>query len=59
MEKAGLSAAVYTQLADVETEVNGLMTYDRKIIKIDPAQAYRIDRNEVPTSSQGTKAYRH
>jgi len=32
----GLSAAVYTQTTDVEGEVNGLMTYDRKVIKILP-----------------------
>lgn len=32
----GLSAAVYTQLTDVEDELNGLMTYDRKINKIAP-----------------------
>ena len=32
----GLSAAVYTQTTDVEGEVNGLMTYDRKFIKVDP-----------------------
>ncbi|MDF2673402.1 MAG: Beta-galactosidase [Clostridiales bacterium] len=31
----GVSAAVYTQLTDVETEINGLITYDREIIKID------------------------
>ena len=31
----GLSAAVYTQTTDVEGEVNGLMTYDREIIKLD------------------------
>ena len=31
----GLSATVYTQLSDVEDEVNGLITYDRKVIKID------------------------
>ncbi len=31
----GLAAAVYTQTTDVEIEVNGLMTYDRKIIKMD------------------------
>ncbi|SIT02732.1 glycoside hydrolase family 2 protein [Belliella pelovolcani] len=31
----GLSAAVYTQTTDVEIEVNGLMTYDRKVIKLD------------------------
>ncbi len=30
----GLSAAVYTQTTDVEIETNGLMTYDRKIMKI-------------------------
>ena len=33
----GLSAAIYTQTADVETECNGLMTYDRAIHKLDPA----------------------
>ena len=32
--KRGFSAAVYTQTTDVEGEVNGLMTYDRKVIKI-------------------------
>ncbi|MEP0843095.1 MAG: glycoside hydrolase family 2, partial [Phycisphaerae bacterium] len=31
----GLSAAVYTQTTDVEIEVNGLMTYDRAVIKMD------------------------
>lgn len=31
----GFSAAVYTQTTDVEVEVNGLMTYDRKVIKLD------------------------
>lgn len=30
----GLAAAIYTQTTDVEGEVNGLMTYDRKVIKI-------------------------
>jgi beta-galactosidase/beta-glucuronidase len=35
--KKGLSAAVYTQTTDVEIEVNGLMTYDRKITKM-PAE---------------------
>lgn len=32
--KLGLSAAVYTQTTDVEVEVNGLMTYDRKVQKV-------------------------
>lgn len=30
----GLSGVVYTQLSDIEEEVNGLVTYDRKVIKI-------------------------
>lgn len=33
--KDGLCAAVYTQVTDVEDELNGLMTYDREIVKID------------------------
>jgi hypothetical protein len=33
-QKNGVSAAVYTQTTDVEGEVNGLLTYDREIIKI-------------------------
>ena len=32
----GLSALVYTQLTDVEDEVNGLFTYDRKVMKVLP-----------------------
>lgn len=31
----GLAGAVYTQTTDVETEINGLMTYDRKVFKYD------------------------
>lgn len=34
--KQGLSASVFTQLSDVEHEVNGLITYDRKVLKINP-----------------------
>ena len=32
---AGLSGAVYTQLSDIEEEVNGLVTYDRRVVKVD------------------------
>jgi hypothetical protein len=32
----GLSAAVYTQTTDVEGEVNGFLTYDRRVSKIAP-----------------------
>ena len=34
LKAAGLSGAVYTQLSDVEEEVNGLTTYDRRVIKV-------------------------
>ena len=33
--KKGLAAAIYTQITDVEGEVNGILTYDREIIKLD------------------------
>jgi beta-galactosidase/beta-glucuronidase len=33
--RSGISGAVYTQTTDVEIEVNGLMTYDRRLIKMD------------------------
>ncbi len=34
----GLSATVYTQLSDVEDETNGLITYDREIVKVNEEQ---------------------
>ncbi|MFV0443764.1 MAG: sulfatase-like hydrolase/transferase [Planctomycetaceae bacterium] len=40
----GLAAAVYTQTTDVEIEVNGLLTYDRQIIKMDPQRLATIHR---------------
>ena len=39
----GFSAAVYTQTTDVEIEVNGLLTYDRKVIKLDEAALRQIN----------------
>jgi len=41
--KDGLSATVYTQLTDVEDELNGLMTYDREIVKIDIDELQKIN----------------
>ena len=35
--KNGLCAAIYTQVSDVEDEINGLLTYDRKVCKLDEA----------------------
>lgn len=39
----GFSAAIYTQTTDVEMEVNGLMTYDRKVIKVDEQRVKQIN----------------
>jgi hypothetical protein len=58
----GLTAAVYTQLTDVETEANGLTTYDRAVIKVDEARIAAVNRGDfagvpvveelVPTSRE-------
>ena len=42
--KQGFSAAVYTQTTDVEVEVNGLMTYDREVIKMDEQRIKQVNR---------------
>jgi len=65
----GLSAAVYTQTTDVEIEVNGLMTYDRDIIKMDVKKAAAANkrlylpppvlRTIVPTSQQQPQSWRY
>ena len=39
----GFSAAVYTQTTDVEVEVNGLITYDRKVIKLNEKRVKEIN----------------
>ncbi|SUZ80157.1 uncharacterized protein METZ01_LOCUS33011 [marine metagenome] len=44
MIESGFSAAIYTQITDVEIEVNGLMTYDRKIVKLDLERVREINR---------------
>ena len=40
----GFSGAVYTQTTDVEVEVNGLMTYDRKVIKVNEEKIREINQ---------------
>lgn len=65
----GLSAAVYTQTTDVETEVNGLLTYDRELLKI-PAERLAEGHRRlylpppklqtiVPTSQQVASDWRY
>jgi hypothetical protein len=47
-DNPGLSAAVYTQTTDVETEINGLMTYDRAVTKMDVARIAKINKGIFP-----------
>ena len=50
VNESGLSAAVYTQITDVETETNGLLTYDRKINKMGAENVYKANHNFIPPS---------
>ena len=52
--KSGLSAAVYTQTTDVEGEVNGLMTYDRKVLKVQAEKLASMHRSLINLLSVGT-----
>ena len=44
LKERGVAAGVYTQTTDVEGEINGLMTYDRKVIKIPAADLAELHR---------------
>jgi len=69
VREKGLSAAVYTQTTDVEIEVNGLMTYDRAIIKPDVDTIAKANRGDfppppkqvavIPTSEQKPQIWRY
>jgi len=47
LAKAGFAAAVYTQTTDVEVEVNGLMTYDRKVIKLNEKKVRKVNQEVI------------
>lgn len=50
-EKRGLSGSIYTQPFDVEAEQNGLITYDREILKIPAAEIRKIHAKLWPTTA--------
>jgi len=71
-EAPGISGAVYTQTSDVEVECNGLMTYDRAIIKPDTERVAAVNRGDlslipppavvkpaVPTSEKQPQTWRY
>ena len=43
----GFAGAIYTQITDVEIEVNGLMTYDRKVVKLDQERLHAINTKVI------------
>ena len=49
MVSRGFSAAIYTQTTDVEIEVNGLMTYDRKVDKVEIPRVREINQQIINT----------
>jgi hypothetical protein len=53
-EKPGLSAAVYTQTTDVEYEGNGLLTYDREVIKLPVEVLAAVNRGQFPPEPKVT-----
>lgn len=70
IDEPGLSAAVYTQITDVEIEVNGLLTYDRDVRKLNSHRLAQLNRSlyeESPpevtvlasTSRQGAVTWRY
>lgn len=58
LESSGLSASIYTQPFDVESEQNGLMTYDRAIIKLPATTLRRIHSKLWPVTNNYTMATR-
>ncbi|MCK7487738.1 MAG: hypothetical protein MZU97_21240 [Bacillus subtilis] len=50
--KKGLAVLVYTQLADVEDEVNGFLTYDRQVMKIAEPRMRRINEALIAASKE-------
>ena len=52
LAKAGFSAGVYTQTTDVEGEVNGLLTYDRKVVKVDADRVRKANQELINSFSE-------
>ena len=71
-DSMGLSGAIYTQITDVEVECNGLLTYDRAIVKPDLERVAAVNRGDfskvppppivktvVPTSEEKAQPWRY
>ncbi|MFJ8632443.1 LamG-like jellyroll fold domain-containing protein [Streptomyces sp. NPDC093568] len=47
-----LSGSVYTQITDLENELNGLYTYDRREIKVDPVRVREVNRKVIAAGAE-------
>ena len=56
VRREGLTAAVYTQLSDVEQEMNGLLTYDRDHVKVDAERMRECNRRLMEEFARCTEA---
>ena len=57
MRDPGLSAAIYTQITDVENEVNGMLTYDRLVMKPDAKAINAVNQYLTDPGKQMTGAF--
>ena len=55
----GLAGSVYTQTTDVEIEINGFMTYDRKVLKFDAAKIRAAHERVVKMAYEAAKCKKH
>lgn len=55
IEKEGLCGTVYTQLSDVEDEINGLITYDRAVYKIPSSSFFKINQQVYSAFDKANK----
>jgi hypothetical protein len=55
IKKEGLCALVYTQVSDVEDETNGLLTYDRQVLKVDPKNVKAMSKRLYKAFEEVTK----
>lgn len=53
LKRRGLAGAIYTQTTDVETEWNGLLSYDRSVFKIAPDRLAKLHRSLTDPASRG------
>jgi hypothetical protein len=55
VRQTGLSGAIYTQLTDVENEVNGFLSYDRRLVKMDIAAVAERNRAVIAAGATATE----